>query len=101
LLTLPDICKFREYYAVNAYEAVVAKLELRAEIARDADIANDAVPCSEPVMLGAYNDASSPAEPDVKTFFQLGILFPFYIVVRYIHLCRVYAYFLAANNIIL
>ena len=42
-----------------------------------------------------FNAAS---EPDTMTFFQFGIYTP-HVMVRYIHLCRVYAYFLAANNI--
>jgi hypothetical protein len=50
-----------ENEAVSAYDAVN---ELNAY---------EDVPCSEPVMLGAYNDDSSPADPDTMIFFQDGI----------------------------
>jgi hypothetical protein len=44
----------------------------------NACVAYDAVPCNEPVILGAINEFRAASEPDVITFFQLGILYSLY-----------------------
>jgi hypothetical protein len=66
-----------------------------------AAVAVEAFPVNAPVIPDVtVREFNAAFEPDVMTFFQFGILYRLYdVMVRYKHLCRVCAYFLAANNI--
>jgi hypothetical protein len=123
-----NICVTPPLSANDAYDAVKANDELITLFdpkgpntleavmnddvnACEALIEYDAVPNKEPVneplnidavtALVTYKEFKLASEPLTRTFFQFGItIILFYIAVRYIHLCRVYAYFpIRANNI--
>jgi hypothetical protein len=83
---------YEEEAATCTYEAVFACKARDAEVALFAQLA---VPNRDPVTpFITTREFKLASEPDTMTFFQFGILFfTTYTVVRYIHLCRVYAYF--------
>jgi hypothetical protein len=90
------------YDALSAYEDEAATCTYEAVFAckaRDAEVAlfaQLAVPDRDPVTpFTTIREFKLASEPDTMTFFQFGILIcsQLYTAVRYIHLCRVYAYF--------
>ena len=84
---------YDEEAATCTYEAVFACKARDAEVALFAQLA---VPDRDPVTpFITTREFKLASEPDTMTFFQFGILIcsQLYTAVRYIHLCRVYAYF--------